>query len=499
MLTMPLYIKGRDGSADALRKRAARKGWQSLGHGIYCEPDDDPGALAFSHWHEIVQWAFPDAIVSHRTAISLRPEKDAVFLTRPVSTYRNYKIGPLTISVTPGDVKVATRPIGKELHASDDARAWLENLSASRRRGGISRALGQAALEAELEKIMTRNGESYLKAVRCEANDVASQLGLEKEAARLDALIGGLCATRPHAGILKSTRAIARADREPFDHHVVGCFDALMIALGDSELPAIKVSLDRHSWRHQAFMESFFSNYIEGTQFLLSEAEEIVFDRRVDESRHADSHDILAVYDIAVDADEMVNTPSTPEEFRQLLTRRHAFLMHDRPDKRPGQWKEKPNQAGNIIFAAPESVNGTLMQGFERYLDVPSGFARAVFIHFVITQVHPFDDGNGRLARLFLSAELVSADESKIIIPNVKRDDYINGLRLANTEEDFRTMLKVMTQLYRYTAALPWRDYNELVDTLKEHHAFDDPDDGLIRFSRALRSMTSRASPLPQQ
>ena len=490
MLAMALYIRNRDGSADTLRKKAARQGWQSLGHGIYCEPDDDPATLTFSHWSDIVQWTFPDAIVSHRTAISLRPEKGTVFLTRPVSAYRNYKIGPLTISVTPGDVKIATQPIGKELHASDDARAWLENLSASRRRGRISRALGQEALETELEKIMTRKGESYLKEVRRKANGIAPQLGLEEQAARLDAVIGALCATRPHAGILKSERAIARANREPFDPHVVSCFDALVRALGDSELPAIEVTLDRHSWRHQAFIESFFSNYIEGTRFPLSEAEEIVFERRVDESRHADSHDILAVYDIAVDADEMVNTPSTPGEFRQLLTRRHAFLMHNRQDKRPGQWKEKPNQAGNVIFAAPETVNGTLTQGFERYLDLPRGFARAVFMHFVITQVHPFDDGNGRLARLFLSAELVSADESKIIIPNVKRDDYINGLRLANREEDFRTMLKVITQLYRYTAALPWRDYNELVDTLKEHHAFDDPDDGLIRFSRALRAMT---------
>lgn len=103
--------------------------------------------------------------------------------------------------------------------------------------------------------------------------------------------------------------------------------------------------------------------------------------------------------------------------------------MHDRPDKRPGQWKEKPNQAENVMFAAPETVNGTLAQGLERYLDLSAGFARAVFMHFVITQVQPFDDGNGRLARLFLSVELVSVEESKIVIPNVKRDDYINGLR----------------------------------------------------------------------
>jgi len=486
---MAIFIKGRDGSADSLRKKARRQGWLSLGHGIYCQTDDDPNSLVFSNWQDIVHSIFPDAIVSHRTAISLRPEKDTIFLTRPVSAYRNYKVGPLAISVTPGDVQIGTRPIGKELRASGDARAWLENLSASRRRGAVPRALGQEALEVELDKVMARNGETYLKAIRQEANVIAPQLHLEEEAAKLDAIVGALCATRPHSGILKSDRAIARANREPFDAHIVNCFDVLVRALGSQELPAIKTQLDRQSWRHQAFIESYFSNYIEGTRFGLSEAEEIVFERQVDESRHADSHDILAVYDIAIDVDQMLVTPSAPDDFRQMLSRRHAFLMHDRPDKRPGQWKEKHNQAGNVMFAAPEAVNGTLTQGLDRYLDLPAGFARAVFMHFVITQVHPFDDGNGRLARLFLSAELVSADESKIVIPNVKRDDYINGLRMANRNEDFRVMLKVMTQLYLYTAALPWRDYDEIVKTLQAHHAFDDPDEGLIRFSRALRDI----------
>jgi hypothetical protein len=486
---MAIYIKGRDGSADSLRRKANRQGWLSLGHGIYCETDDDLRALVFSNWRDIAHSMFPDAIVSHRTAIRLRPEKDTIFLTRPVSTYRNYKVGPLTIGVTPGDVQIATRPIGKQLHASNDARAWLENLSVSRRRGEVPRALGQEALEAELDKVMARNGETYVKAIREEANAIAPQLQLEDEAERLDAVVGALCATRPHGGILMSDRAVARANREPFDAHLVNCFDALVRALGNYELPAIKTQLDRQSWRYQAFIESYFSNYIEGTRFTLSEAEEIVFGRQVDESRHADSHDILAVYDIAVDVDQMLVTPSAPDEFRQMLSRRHVFLMHDRPDKRPGQWKEKPNQAGNVIFAAPETVIGTLTQGLERYLDLPAGFARAIFMHFVITQVHPFDDGNGRLARLFLSAELVSADESKIVIPIVKRDDYINGLRMANRDEDFRIMLKVMTQLYRYTAALPWRDYDELIATLQAHRAFDSPDEGLMRFSRALKKV----------
>ena len=53
-------------------------------------------------------------------------------------------------------------------------------------------------------------------------------------------------------------------------------------------------------------------------------------------------------------------------------------------------------------------------------------------------------------------------------------------------------MLKVMTQLYQYTAALPWRDYDELISTLRAHRAFDSPDDGLIRFSCAMRAILDR-------
>jgi hypothetical protein len=485
---MALFIKNRDGSPEDLKKKAKHHGWLSLAPGIYCEPNDDLNNLVFTHWRDIVRGLFPDAIVSHRTAISLRPEKSTIFLTRPVTTYRNHKIGPLTIMVTPGEVETGTQLIDKDLHASADARAWLENLSATRRRGTIPRALGQEALEVEIEKVLARKGEDYLQAVRRQANVIAPKLKLEQAVNKLGAIIGALCATRPHKGILKTDRAIARANKEPFDAEIVASFDGLMRALGDGDFPAIHAQLDRQAWRQQAFIESYFSNYIEGTRFTLDQAEEIVFERRVDQSRHADSHDILAVYDIAADVDEMVTTPTDADEFRQLLTRRHAFLMSDRPDKRPGQWKEKPNQAGNITFAAPDTVNGTLTHGFARYQDLPAGFLRGVFIHFVITQVHPFDDGNGRLARLFLSAELVSAGETKIIFPNVKRDDYINGLRLTRRNQEFRTMLKVMEQLYRYTAALPWRDYEDLIATLQAHHALDSPDDGLLPFSRAMRS-----------
>jgi Fic family protein len=54
---------------------------------------------------------------------------------------------------------------------------------------------------------------------------------------------------------------------------------------------------------------------------------------------------------------------------------------------------------------------------------------RALFLMLLITEVHPFEDGNGRVARLMMNAELSAIDQFKCMIPTVHRDNYLNGLR----------------------------------------------------------------------
>src|SRR3546814_6364556 len=43
-------------------------------------------------------------------------------------------------------------------------------------------------------------------------------------------------------------------------------------------------------------MEAYFSNFIEGTEFAIGEAVEIVFEGRIPENRPADGHDVLGTY-----------------------------------------------------------------------------------------------------------------------------------------------------------------------------------------------------------
>ena len=57
-------------------------------------------------------------------------------------------------------------------------------------------------------------------------------------------------------------------------------------------------------------------------------------------------------------------------------------------------------------------------------------------VHDQETDEHPFTDGNRRISRIMMNAELVAADQSKIIIPTVFREDYLNALRRLTRRND---------------------------------------------------------------
>lgn len=96
--------------------------------------------------------------------------------------------------------------------------------------------------------------------------------------------------------------------------------------------------------RNKAFFEAYFSNFIEGTIF---EAEEIIFSNKIPVDRPRDGHDILGTFKIVSDPDGMRRVPRTFSEFESLLKERHYTLMQARPEVRPGDYKLKPNRAGN--------------------------------------------------------------------------------------------------------------------------------------------------------
>lgn len=83
--------------------------------------------------------------------------------------------------------------------------------------------------------------------------------------------------------------------------------------------------------------------------------------------------------------------------------------MRSRIDKNPGEWKNENNQAGPFLVVARELVQRTLREGFERIQALETALARALMTMFVVSEVHPFKEGNGRTARLAMNCVLSAA------------------------------------------------------------------------------------------
>ena len=148
--------------------------------------------------------------------------------------------------------------------------------------------------------------------------------------------------------------------------------------------------------------------------------------------------------------------------------------MVGRPESGPGQFKERNNQAGSTTFVRPELVRGTLTEGWRRFDDLATPFHRAVFACFLVAEVHPFDDGNGRLARAFMSSELVAAGDNRIIVPTVSRNDYLAALRRLSRHDDPTLLPAVLDHLWRFTNRVDFTDFRRAVDVLTASNAFID-------------------------
>jgi Fic family protein len=173
----------------------------------------------------------------------------------------------------------------------------------------------------------------------------------------------------------------------------------------------------------------------------------------------------------------MHRRPKDFDEFIALLKRRHALIMESRPDKLPGQFKTMNNQAGSTTFVSRELVLGTLRQGFGMYQALSEPFARALFVMFLVAEVHPFMDGNGRMARVMMNAELIAGDQTRLFIPSVYRNEYVAGLKRLTNHKDPSAFIRVMDYAQKVVSCVDFTDLQNANRVLAACNAFRDPAD----------------------
>lgn len=442
--------------------------------------DEKPAEIILRNWLQILSNLYPDALLSHRSALEFKPVRGNIFLTYTYT--KNIELPGLTIHFIKGPQKTEEDQIFfGELCVSNEARAFLENLQQSRKNDFENKTLSQEEIEDKLEIILKIRNENNLNKLRDDARRISVQLGMEKEFKRLDKIISALLTTKT-AKILTSEFAKRRVLGEPIDKNRVLLFEKLYETLCDKIFPEYFDKNDSvKSYRNFGFFESYFSNYIEGTVFEIDEAKEIIATEMPLQTRNDDSHDVLGTYKIVSNKNEMSIQLKDADHFVEVIQYRHSILLSARESKNPGQFKHKNNFAGSTAFVDHKEVLGTLKKGFDYYMALRQPFAKAIYMMFLVSEVHPFLDGNGRIARVMMNAELTKAGQSKIIIPTVFREDYMGALKKMTRQKDCETYVRMMLRAWEFSKNIYGNDMDEMEDYLRAANAFLEPDEGMLK------------------
>ncbi|MDI6734689.1 MAG: Fic family protein [bacterium] len=127
------------------------------------------------------------------------------------------------------------------------------------------------------------------------------------------------------------------------------------------------------------------------------------------------------------------------------------YLFYYRIDKEnAGRYrKEKVIITGSSYLPPlPNKVSALMKRFIEEIPIMKEGhhpIECAALLHKEFVAIHPFVDGNGRVARLLMNLALLQEEYTITIIPPVKRVDYINFLEIAHTKKDTRPFINFIS------------------------------------------------------
>lgn len=221
---------------------------------------------------------------------------------------------------------------------------------------------------------------------------------------------------------------------------------------------------------------NYHSNAIEGNSLTLGETRSLILHgltahgKSMRDHLDIEGHDeaVKAIAD-AVERDESLNEVFIRNLHGVLLKKPYeidAITPDGQPTKRLisiGEYKTHPNNVrtstGEIYyFTPPEQVKPAMSDLIDWYRKAEAEDAHPIVIaatfHYRFVRIHPFDDGNGRLARLLMNMILIKHGYTVSIIPIQERNRFIGTLEQADKSEDLSEFFAYVAGCCEYTLNL---------------------------------------------
>ena len=180
---------------------------------------------------------------------------------------------------------------------------------------------------------------------------------------------------------------------------------------------------------------TYNSNHIEGSKLTH------------DQTRYIFETNTIGVTDAAINVDDVVETVNhfrcidyiidhAEEKLTEnLIKHLHLLLKSGTSDSHKdwfavGDYKRLPNEVGGQDTCAPEDVHKQLKALTDEYNHKgKKSFEDILDFHVRFEQIHPFQDGNGRVGRLLMFKECLANNIVPFIITDNLKMFYYRGLR----------------------------------------------------------------------
>jgi len=219
------------------------------------------------------------------------------------------------------------------------------------------------------------------------------------------------------------------------------------------------------------------SNAIENSTLTLAETERILLELEV--ARQVSSREIFEAKNLARVGEYIRVKAKETDVNKEIMLFLHKMLITAIRDDIAGRFRATGEyvRVGSHIAPPPEHVE-SLIDGVigEYNNDHESYFIEKISrFHLEFENVHPFNDGNGRIGRVLVNWQLIRLGFPPIIIRNKEKSDYYDSFAIYRDKKNLKQMAKIITlgimeSLHKRISYLEGSEKIKLSEFAKKHH-----------------------------
>jgi len=219
------------------------------------------------------------------------------------------------------------------------------------------------------------------------------------------------------------------------------------------------------------------SNAIENSTLTLAETERILLELEV--ARQVSSREIFEAKNLARVSEYIREKAKNTDANKEIILFLHKMLITAIRDEIAGRFRiiGEYVRVGSHVAAAPEHIE-LMIDGIisEHNNDHESYFIEKIAkFHLEFENVHPFNDGNGRIGRVLINWQLIRLGFPPIIIRNKEKSDYYDSFAIYRDKNNLKPMTKIialglMESLHKRIAYLEGNNIIKLSEFARQHH-----------------------------